>query len=62
MLFAVIKQLANESSDPELNRLMNVAGHLHPNFYEHDFNAATVAEMAEEVDDLLERLKAVDDS
>ena len=61
LLVDAVKQLADKSRDPELNRLFKTAQDLHVNFYEHNLDPRIVHGMAEDVRELISRLQAIDD-
>ena len=61
LLTRFVRDLADDVRDDEINRLFRTAQQLHTNFYEHELELARVAAMAEDVRELLRRLRGIYD-
>lgn len=56
-LFRVARLLADETGDPELRRLFQVADSLHANFYEHWQELEFVAAAAPDIEELVRKME-----
>jgi len=56
-LYSFVTRLGTEQKEPELRRLFAVAGTLHQNFYENWLPEEVVKEYAEDVNQLLNKLR-----
>lgn len=58
-LYAVVRQLADETGDPQLSRLFQVAGSLHFNFYEGALPREYIEDTVLVVQELIEKLEGL---
>ena len=58
-LFLVVNRLTEETGDPELRTLFDIANSLHINFYENWMPRDWIEDRAERVKEFLEKLEAL---
>ncbi|MCY4474617.1 MAG: PaREP1 family protein [Chloroflexi bacterium] len=61
-LFAVLRNVVNETGDREITRLFTSANSLHVNFYEHYMEKDEMMTFVEDVRDLIQRLDNIQNS